>query len=110
MDAAALPATIDDAELAGWHGVEIHTDCCRRGTTIVPLAMLRARQRYRRLDEIAARLVCEHCRRPPASAALWRLTPVGDGRASRSDTLALPTYAPSRGGPGGGSGADFSGR
>ena len=88
MDAQTVPKTIDEAELAGWHGLQITHACCRHGTTVLPWARLRSRQRYRRLDEIVARLVCEHCRTPPVAVGLWSIAPESAGGEMKSLAIA----------------------
>lgn len=65
--------TIDQAELAGWQGIHVEHECCRRGTTILPWPWLRARVRQRSLAAIAAALKCKACHAPPKTATLWRL-------------------------------------
>lgn len=62
--------TIDDAELAGWMALSIR---CRCGSTDYPWPLLRRMTRYRRLDEIAARLKCKRrgCR-PERVWLYWR--------------------------------------
>lgn len=66
----AVVATIDDAELAGWTCLAIQ---CRCGTVYSPWRLLRRKTKYRRLDEIAARLKCERCgRRPERVWLYWR--------------------------------------
>lgn len=62
--------TIDDAELAGWGYLAA---ACRCGTTMIPWRVLRRETRYRRLDEIAARLRCKgHGCRPSRVWLYWR--------------------------------------
>ncbi len=74
-----LPRTVDEAELAGWEGLEVACAACRC-TYIVPWHRIRRRTGHRKLLEIKQRLVCEKCRIPPERVSLTRTTyPVASG-------------------------------
>lgn len=65
-DSTFPASTIDEAELAGW---DYLAASCRCGTTMIPWRLLRRETRYRRLDEIAARLKCKQ--RGCAPTRVW---------------------------------------
>ena len=75
MLTSELPRTVDEAELAGWEGLEIHCAACR-AVYIVGWHHIRRRSGYRKLTEIKQRLRCRRCRIPPERVFLVR-TAVG---------------------------------
>jgi hypothetical protein len=72
------PRTVDEAELAGWDGLE--TDC---GTcsilSVLPWSVIRRRSGHRKLDAIKERLVCQRCRKRPSGVWLTRRVNRGHG-------------------------------
>lgn len=73
-----LPRTIDEAELAGWQGLDLVCTACR-STVVIPWPLLKRRTKRRDLSEIKARLTCERCGAPPAKVSLTRSEPQGHG-------------------------------
>jgi hypothetical protein len=87
------PRTIDDAGLLGWEGLQVE---CDHGATIIWWQMLRRMTRYRRLDEIAERLVRRECRCKPRRVLLYgqfaqtALTTPQPKTAGLNERVALP--------------------
>lgn len=79
MDATPPPRTIDDAEQAGWLGLELKQECCRRSTIVLPLPWLKARTKRQEIAEVARHLKCEHCGARPTSVGLVRQVNRGNG-------------------------------
>lgn len=71
MLAGDKPRTVDEAELAGWDGLELNCGTCRFLTTI-PWHRIRRRSGYRKLDEIKERLRCQRCGTKPLHVWLHR--------------------------------------
>jgi hypothetical protein len=65
------PRTVDEAELAGWGGLETHCGVCRM-ITVVSWPRIRRRSGHRKLAEIKLRLRCSKCRTAPETVALHR--------------------------------------
>jgi hypothetical protein len=72
------PRTIDEAELAGWDGLE--TDCVTcRILSVLSWSVIRRRSGHRKLSAIKGRLVCQRCRKRPTSVWLTRRVNRGHG-------------------------------
>jgi hypothetical protein len=81
------PRTVDEAELLGWTGLELHCNGCRI-LTYIDWPRIRRRSGYRKLTEIRDRLVCSKCGQKPARVLLHRtviLSPKGAPTSERLD-------------------------
>ena len=87
MIAGDKPRTVDEAELAGWLGLQIDCDACRI-ITQVAWPMIRRRSGYRVLREIKERLVCRKCRHKPQTVELYRIEHHGRGSPS-TETMGI---------------------
>jgi hypothetical protein len=81
-----LPRTVDEAELAGWDGLEIQCAACR-SLYILGWHHIRRRSGYRKLGEIKQRLRCRRCRVPPEKVALVRTVILRPGGTPKSETV-----------------------
>ena len=72
------PRTVDEAELAGWDGLEAHCPVCRL-ISVLPWSLIRRRSGRRKLSEIKERLVCQCCRKRPEAVWLTRRVNRGHG-------------------------------
>ena len=72
------PRTVDEAEVAGWDGLE--TDCATcRILSVLPWSVMRRRSGHQKLVDIKERLVCQQCRKRPATVWLTRRVNQGHG-------------------------------
>jgi hypothetical protein len=72
------PRTVDEAELAGWDGLETDCGTCRI-LGVLPWSVIRRRSGHRKLSTIKERLVCQHCRKRPENVWLTRRVNRGQG-------------------------------
>jgi hypothetical protein len=74
MMVGQAPRNVNEAELAGWGGLETDCGTCRT-LTIIPWARIRKRSGHRKLSDIVERLRCASCGTRPRAVSLHRVVP-----------------------------------